>query len=416
MNDDTQSPGNDVATKPRQVDPTKKLEQIEKDHGENKSPKELADEAFSKDDGPIELPEAVGDNPVKKKKFRKPLSKIEKIIMAVVIVVLLAALGGSYYWFFMRPNPSHNAKPAPKVEVKPTTEPSKLTGREVPPETNKRQVTGVMIENSPDARPQSGLVDAGLVFEAIAEGGITRFLALYQDTQPAYIGPIRSARPYYLDWVLAFDASLAHVGGSPDALAAIKSQGVKDLDQFVNAGGYQRVSNRFAPHNVYSSIASLNKIEQSKGYTTSNFEGFKRKKKESPSAQPTAKSVDFSISSFLYNSHWDYDAPSNSYVRSQGGKFHTDEKTGQAISPKVLIALVTSKGVASDGYHTTYATAGNGKLFLFQDGGVAQGTWEKASAKQQFVFKDSAGQPFDLNAGQTWITIVASSDQVTYKP
>src|SRR5581483_6348891 len=114
----------------------------------------------------------------------------------------------------------------------PTTVASTLTGLPVDPSVNKRQVTAVMIENSLDARPQSGLDQAGIVFEALAEGGVTRFMALFQDTQPDYIGPVRSARPYYIQWLLGYDAAYAHVGGSPDALNDITAWHVKDLNQF----------------------------------------------------------------------------------------------------------------------------------------------------------------------------------------
>src|SRR5262249_15833287 len=135
---------------------------------------------------------------------------------------------------------------------------STLSGLPVDPAVNQRPVTGVMIENSVQARPQSGLNQAGVVFEAIAEGGITRFLALYQDTTPDNVGPIRSARPYYEQWALGFDAGYAHVGGSPEALNDIKAWGVRDLDQFYNSGSYHRISSREAPHNVYTGITTLN--------------------------------------------------------------------------------------------------------------------------------------------------------------
>src|SRR5690606_7640370 len=110
-----------------------------------------------------------------------------------------------------------------------------------------------------------------------------------------HIGPVRSARPYYLDWALSFDASYAHVGGSPEALSLIKSLGVKDLDQFSNSGAFQRVSNRFAPHNMYTSMAKLDALNQAKGFTASTFTPFPRKK-DAPSATPTAKAIDLNIS------------------------------------------------------------------------------------------------------------------------
>jgi hypothetical protein len=271
-----------------------------------------------------------------------------------------------------------------------------------------------MIENSPDARPQSGLKDAGVVYEAIAEGGITRFVALYQEAQPDYIGPVRSVRPYYLDFIRPFEASIAHVGGPPQALSDIKTLGVVDLDQFANGGSYRRITARFAPHNVYTSMANLDALNSSKGHTSSNFTGFARKK-EAPSAQPTAKSIDISISSAFYNVHYDYDVATNSYKRSEGGAAHLDEKTGAQITPKVVIALVMSRGIASDGQHTNYATTGSGHMYVFQDGILTEGTWAKADRTAQFVFAANNGQPIKLNPGQTWITI-ADAGTVSSKP
>ncbi|OGL30330.1 hypothetical protein A3D14_03765 [Candidatus Saccharibacteria bacterium RIFCSPHIGHO2_02_FULL_47_12] len=328
------------------------------------------------------------------------------LIFALLLVIAGAAFGiyKVYKHYTVKP---HTETSSPRTPPAPATEASRLTGIEIDPLLNKRPVTGVMIENSKDARPQAGLKDAGVVFEAIAEGGITRFLALFQEAQPDRIGPIRSVRPYYLDFLLPFDGSIAHVGGPPQALSDIKALGVKDLDQFANAGAYERVKNRAAPHNVYSSTAKLDALNASKGFTSSNFTGFTRKK-EAASAQPTATKIDLNVSSALYSVHYDYDATTNSYKRSEGGAAHTDEKSGAQITPKVVVALVMTRGIASDGQHTNYGATGSGKLYVFQDGVVTEGSWAKSDRKAQFSFTDSSGQVIALNPGQTWITIVDS--------
>lgn len=346
---------------------------------------------------------------------RRWSTKKKRICTALLLVLLLLLVGGGYYWY--QSGKDKPVESAAVVEDKPapTTEPSRLSGVEVAIDLNKRPVTGVMIENSPDARPQAGLKEAGIVYEAVAEGGITRFLALFQDTQPESIGPVRSARPYYLDWLLPFDAAYAHVGGSPEALAQIRALGVKDLDQFANSGAYQRVSNRFAPHNVYTSSAKLDQLENDKGYTSSTFTSFVRKG-EAPAEVLNANTVDLSISSYLYNVHYDYDKAANSYKRSQGGKPHVDEKSGAQLSPKVVIALVMPSGIASDGTHTEYKATGSGTMYVFQDGVVTQGTWNKPDRKAQFTFTDSTGKPLGLNPGQTWISMVSSPSSVTHKP
>jgi hypothetical protein len=312
------------------------------------------------------------------------------------------------------------AKPAvtvKKAAPKPTVIYSTLSGLPIAdPAINQRVVTGVMIENSVQARPQSGLGQASVVFEAIAEGGITRFLALFQDTAPDNVGPIRSARPYYAQWALGFDAGYAHVGGSPEALQNIKDWGVRDLDQFHNGGSYHRIGTREAPHNVYTAISTLDQLEASKGFTSSTFTGFARKTADTPSKAPNAKTIDMAISGPLYNTHYDYNAQTNTYNRSEGGAPHIDANTNTQISPKVVIAMVMPYNLEADGYHSTYGTLGSGAAFIFQDGMVTQGTWTKADNKSQFTFTDAANKPIKLNPGQTWLTAVKASTNVTYAP
>lgn len=335
-------------------------------------------------------------------------------------MVLLTGGGVAAYKFTHKPKPVVPAvatKPVEKpVEApKPTTLASPLTGMQVSPELAALPVTGVMIENSPDARPQAGLKDAGVVYEAIAEGGITRFLALFQEAKPDYIGPVRSARPYYLEWLQGYDAAIAHVGGSPEALNLIKTTGIKDLDQFYNSGTYQRISTRYAPHNVYTSIDKLLALETSKGFTKSAFTGFARKE-DKPATTPAARLIDITMSGYLYNPHYEYDPAANVYKRSEGGKPHVDDKSGQQLAPKVVVVLIMPFALKADGLHSDYSTTGNGTAFIFQDGAITQGTWEKKASKESLRLGDANGSPLAINAGQTWISVVSTVGSVSYKP
>jgi Protein of unknown function (DUF3048) N-terminal domain/Protein of unknown function (DUF3048) C-terminal domain len=352
------------------------------------------------------------------KRLHRSKKKWAMIIAAILLLIGVGGLGAKALHNRYSRMPAQAPQPIVKKEPKPEppkTEASRLSGLQVAPELNLRPVTGFMIENSPDARPQAGLKDAGIVYEAIAEGGITRFLALFQETRPGHIGPIRSVRPYYLDFLMPFNAGIAHAGGSPEALSDIKALGVKDLDQFANSGSYQRVSNRFAPHNLYTDFDKIDALNAKKGFTSSTFSSFGRKE-EKAAATPTAKAINFNISSTLYNVRYDYDATNNLYLRSEGGTPHRDEKSGTQITPKVVIALVMNRGIASDGQHTKYGTTGSGHVFLFQDGIVTEGTWRKADRKAQFSFEDTAGKALLLNPGQTWISIVDANSDVTYTP
>lgn len=311
-------------------------------------------------------------------------------------------------------------KPEPKKYYSP------LTGSEVADEAaTKRAVTAIMIENSPDARPQSGLKNSGVVFEAIAEGGITRFLAIYQQEQPNLIGPVRSVRPYYIDWVAPFNASIAHVGGSYNALQEVRNGQYRDIDQFFNSGTYWRAKDRYAPHNVYTNFERLNALNAEKGYTTSEFTGFKRAsdipvekkggKKEKKPSLPSAKSLQVNISGPLYNSSYTYDENTKLYTRSQAGEAHTDREEGQ-ISPRVVIVMkVPTKIGFEDGYREQMTTIGSGETYIFQNGTVQQGTWQKTDRKAQIRFLDGSQKDIALEAGQTWITAVAPEKGVAWQ-
>lgn len=337
--------------------------------------------------------------------------------IAFVALTVVCIAGGVAAAVLLRPDGQGGSFTSKKPNYTPkvTTVASSLTGLQVDPAVNTRPITGVMIENSEDARPQSGLDQAGIVFEAIAEGGITRFLTLFQDSEPGYIGPVRSARPYYVQWCMSFDCALAHAGGSPEALSDIKSWGTKDLDQFANGGSYQRVTNRYAPHNLYTSMDNLHKLEASKGFTAPSFTPLVRKK-DAPSKTPNATSIDVSISSATFNSHYDYDAASNSYKRSQAGAAHmTVDQNGaeKQITPKVVVALITTYGVASD-KHSSYGVTGSGEALVFQDGIVTHGSWHKDDYKSAFSLTDDAGGALHLNAGQTWFVALPATNKVTY--
>jgi hypothetical protein len=337
-------------------------------------------------------------------------------VLLLLVVGLVAILG------HRSPQPvanvNGNNKAAVSPEATPKTVASNLTGLQVDPSVNLRPVTAVMVENSLAARPQSGLSQAGVVFEAIAEGGVTRFMALFQDNVAGNVGPIRSARPYYVGWSMGFDAGYAHVGGSPDALSDIRAWGVRDLDQFANGGSYHRVSNRPNPHNVYTSIDALNQLEAKKGYTASKYSGFVRKSAKALKT-PTARAIQLKLSGANYNVSYVYNAQNNSYDRSEGGAAHSDAETGGQLSPSVVVAMVIPLGQgaldASGAYYSNYQYQGSGTAYVFQDGGVTVGQWTKADNSTQITFTAN-GKPLALDPGQTWLTAVSASSAVSYQP
>lgn len=291
-------------------------------------------------------------------------------------------------------------KPEPVVYYSP------LTGRKVDNEAaTKQAVTGIMIENSPDARPQSGLKQAGIVYEAIAEGGITRFLALYQEGKPGLIGPVRSVRMYYVDWVAPYNASVAHIGGSKAALDEVRNGDYRDIDQFFNAGYYWRATDRYAPHNVYTSFEKLDALNAAKGYTESSFTAWPRQDGKK-AATPNATSVAINFSGALFNTHYDYDAESNTYLRSIGGAASNDREEGR-LAPDVVVAMkVNMVRVLEDGYRESIQTTGSGEAVIFQNGTATTTTWHKASRADSIKFTGADGKEVALNRGQTWIAAI----------
>lgn len=341
-----------------------------------------------------------------------PSSKEHKIIGSSIAaaVIVLGSVGVFALNNALKFQPSAETPIVKKVSK---TEPSKLTGIKVPKDINKKRVIGIMIENSPDARPQAGLHEAGVVFEAIAEGGITRFHALFLEGDTNYIGPVRSVRPYYAEWSAGFDAAFAHAGGSAEGLAKLRSLKMSDLDYTIAVNAYQRVSDRFAPHNLYTSLKSLRKETKRLKYNrASKFQGFVRKPELSKVGKTPVKNISFNISSELYNVRFVYDKKSNSYKRYMGGAPHKDHRSGTQITPKVVVALVTK--YRQSGIYSVYRTQGKGKVLIFQDGKVFKGTWKKSGAKKSLQFFDKNGQTIRLNPGQTWITALTGTSEAKY--
>ena len=332
---------------------------------------------------------------------------------AALIFVIGSGKEPSLVETIIRPRP----KEAPKYY-------SPLTGLETSEANTTRPVTAIMIENSTDARPQSGLKDAGIVYEAVAEGGITRFVALYQESRPSLIGPVRSVRPYYVEWASAYEPAVAHVGGSYRARQMVGSgnYGV-DMDQFFNGNSYWRTNDREAPHNVYTSFDKLDALRTQKGKTSSTFTPFPRlavpKKSAKPAETPavTAVSIDIGVGNGVYAVHYDYDAASQTYARSHGSTAHTDREGGR-LAPRVVVAIKVNEFSAlegTDGYREQITTTGSGHAYVFQNGGVIEGTWSRDGERAPLILRGSDGGEISLARGQTWITALANDKSVSWR-
>ena len=398
-------------------------------------------------------------------------SKKTLIICLISAFVLLLGGAAAYYFVIYKPEQDRIAREAAEQEeaerkakeqipieeaVKEPETPkyySRLSGEEIATESDNAHPTFcVQIPNGADgARPQVGLQDAKVVFEAIAESGITRFAAIFQDP-PAVVGPIRSLRLYYLNWDVPFDCTVVHAGGSVEALDAVKAYGTRDLSENYNymwrsSANYtvQRLWNNLFTSNEY--LAGFN---NNNGYLSSDIKAFARFK---PAAAARNK-VDVQIAERLkidqpakgdtsilspkvthvtfrfgaipnFNPVYDYDVATNTYKRSyETGAAHTsyncNGKSGEItpelvcaeeqLAPSVVIAMIVQEKKASyDNYHEDISTIGAGDAYVFQNGGVIKGTWEKSSKDAQIVFRNEKNEEINLVPGQTWISAIPAS-------
>lgn len=351
----------------------------------------------------------------KKKRFAKANAwlKAHPRKSLVLLVAGLLVVGGGI--LFALSGGDFSTIVTPAKATTPERYYSLLTGKEVDEKDSKRPITGVMIENSPEARPQSGLKEAGVVFESVAEGGITRFLVLYQEGKPKIIGPVRSVRPQFASLIAPFDAGLAHVGGSQIPLKKLRSGRIRDLDQFFNADTYWRATDRFAPHNVYTSTQKLDALNKAKKYTVSTLKPWERTKKAKPVEKPTAKAISIPVSSGLYNVNYTWNKAKNTYTRSQGGEVHKDREKG-AITPSVVVVMQVPHDVIRDSNGYSYPDVNtSGKAWVFQNGTVTQVSWKKKDDKSMIAFTNASGEVAKLSPGQTWITIIKPDTKPTWK-
>lgn len=291
-----------------------------------------------------------------------------------------------------------------------------LTGERRDTDASSSRPVAVMIEDHVDARPLSGLSKAAIVFEAPVEGGITRFMAIFDPaTDVKEIGPVRSARPYYLDWAYGFDAMYMHVGGSPDALAKISSGAIRDLNQFFWSQYFWRSSARVAPHNVYTSTDLMRQALAARGWDGAPEMGTWLYDEAASSTVSTSTSeISVPFSSPSYAVRWRWDPLHAIYLRSVGGSTATDKDGSRQEAANVAVAFVDT-GVLDDVGRLKVQTVGSGSAMMFRDGEAFLGTWKKADAGSRLRFYGQDGQEFVWRPGSTWIEIVPKGTTVTAK-
>lgn len=346
----------------------------------------------------------------------------KRLLFEIVSGLVLIALVGTGLYFMTKEKPVENKEVSTPKPVEPPKCQAPLDGLMVVCGTEANHPLGIIVENHQDARPQSGLDKASIVYEAIAEGGITRYLAVYGTNEAEKVGPVRSARTYFVDWIHGYNGYFAHVGGNIDALEKIHTDKILDLDQFRYSSSYwrEKTAGLASEHTMYTSTiklreqASKNKYDTANNFTTYKF-------KEDPvgaekDALPASQKVNVNFGSTQYITSFVFDQTTNSYKRSINGKVDNDKVTKEQLNPKNIVVMTVKKSatvtkINEKGYNMT--TIGEGVAKIYLDGKAITGTWKKNVADEREIFYDETGAEIIFNRGQFWISIIASDGSVT---
>lgn len=290
-----------------------------------------------------------------------------------------------------------------------------LSGAVMYEEVMPLQVFSVMIDNHEEAWPPAGIDQAFLVIEAPVEAGISRMLAFYSDDQAVEkIGPVRSARPYYLDWVAEFDALYAHVGGSNQALDLIASGGTFDLNQYWWGEYFWRARDRYAPHNVFTSTELLwafyTMREEAGLVPTRLYDLWTFKDPEPTGDEGVGLYVDFWTPVYVVD--WEYDGETGRYLREQFGEPHVTD-AGERLAADNVVVVITDIDILDNVGRREIRTTGEGDAYVLQDGIVIEATWKKPSTSERLKFYNRAiGEEIVMNAGVTWIEVVGDEEDI----
>lgn len=272
----------------------------------------------------------------------------------------------------------------------------------------------VVIDNLTVARPQAGIAAAPLVIEAPVEGGITRLLAIYPEGMDVpRVGPVRSARPYFLDWASEFDALFTHVGGSPEALEKLAAYDMRDLNEFFAGAYFSRDRSKSAPHNVFTSLEDLAAADAKRhgDRELPVVAGWRFKQDAAADERPETAAMRVKYGDSRMDVTWAYARETNDYVRSQGGREHRDED-GSPVRAKNIVVQYAKVSVIDDVGRRRITTVGEGDALIAIDGIAVHGTWRKDARDARTRFYDASGNQIRFNAGPTWIEVVPTGTDV----
>ncbi|MGM0365460.1 MAG: DUF3048 domain-containing protein [Actinomycetota bacterium] len=300
-----------------------------------------------------------------------------------------------------------------------------LSGLQLSDGINDSRPLAIMVENSPDSRPQSSLSLADVVIEIVDEGGVTRYIALYSSHDAEVLGPVRSARQYYAEVARGFDPIYVFWGTYPEGYKIIENMGLDVLSVLGDQSGessitaqasHWRDETRAAPHNGYMSTLQLKEDAQRLDYSLQGEQSpFKFKLDAPVSERGNIGEVTVDFSYEQYRADYTYDEDKNTYLKFMAGTPHMDRETNEQLEANNVVVMLTDiVGSGNEAGHMIARTTNGGNAFFFMDGNVIEGTWNRTSVSDPFEFKDKQGNDILFNRGNTWICMIESMDRVIY--
>ena len=296
---------------------------------------------------------------------------------------------------------------------------SDLDGMPASPDLAHRLPLAIMIDDNRIARPQSGFSSASIVYQAFADGGEDRYMLIFQEGTSSDIGPVRSARPYYVYWAAEYKAMYGHFGGDNKSLLQVipaLSNSIYNMDD-LNGGScpYHRITARVMPHNAYTNSAALIGCLARKGYpSTYQSLAVRPFEDDLPASQRPASgtiTVPYRTVTVVYQYH----ADTNSYLRNVDGKPQIDPANKQQVVARNIIVLFQALSKDPVDGRPVVANVGSGKALVFKEGNAIKATWKKTSNTDLTRLYDSSGAEIPLVRGEIFIQSVPIGTAVTYK-
>jgi hypothetical protein len=362
-------------------------------------------------------------------------------VLAIISAALLVSGSSGHAYASVSPSSSPSSSPIPTASPSPSAvalvspsslapSPSQLPagmaysdldGVVAPSNLAHRLPMAIMIDDYKDARPQSGFSSASIVYQAMIDESSDRYMMVFQEGTASDIGPIRSARPYYVPWAAEYKAMFGHYGGDAQVLQVMIPAMAKDIynQDALNGGScpYHRIDTRVGPYNAYTNTADLISCLAPRSYPAT-YQGLPTRTfvDDTPVSQrPASQTV--AIPYLAETIGYTYDPASDSYLRSVAGTLQIDPANKKQIVARSIVVMFQAYAIepSLDTLRPVVTNVGSGKAIVFEEGRAITGTWKKASNTALTLMYDDSGKEIPLVRGEIFMQSVPIGTAVTYK-